>query len=99
MPQYAGLAWTKHQSGKFEADDTKLIRSGNRYLRFYLVEAANSVMRNETEFRAYYLKKYREVPKHQHKRALVLTVTKLVRLIDTLLRNDQIYSPRRKVNI
>lgn len=95
--KYAGLAWSRYQSGKFEADETNLIKSGNRYLRFYLVEAANSVMRNEPEFRSYYLKKYHEVPKHQHKRALVLTARKLVRLIDALLRKDQIYTPRRKV--
>lgn len=98
LAKYAGLTWNKHQSGKFEAEETKMIRSGNRYLRYYLVEAANSVQRNEPEYRAYYLKKYHEVPKHQHKRALVLTARKLVRLIDTLLRNDQIYTPRRKVN-
>jgi hypothetical protein len=35
----------------------------------------------------YYRKKYIEVPKHQHKRALVLTARKLVRLVDVLLRN------------
>ncbi|MEN0648039.1 IS110 family transposase [Caldifermentibacillus hisashii] len=98
VAKYAGLTWNKHQSGLFEAEETKMIRSGNRYLRYYLVEAANSVQRNEPEYRAYYLKKYHEVPKHQHKRALVLTARKLVRLIDTLLRNDQIYTPRRKVN-
>ncbi|MEN0658846.1 IS110 family transposase [Caldifermentibacillus hisashii] len=98
VAKYAGLTWNKHQSGLFEAEETKMIRSGNRYLRYYLVEAANSVQRNEPEYRAYYLKKYHEVPKHQLKRALVLTARKLVRLIDTLLRNDQIYTPRRKVN-
>lgn len=98
VAKYAGLTWNKHQSGLFEAEETKMIRSGNRYLRYYLVEAANSVQRNKPEYRAYYLKKYHEVPKHQHKRALVLTARKLVRLIDTLLRNDQIYTPRRKVN-
>jgi len=98
LAKYAGLSWSKHQSGKFEAEETKLIRSGNRYLRYYLVEAANSVRRHEPEFCRYYQKKYHEVTKHQHKRALVLTARKLVRLIDTLLRNDQIYTPRRKVN-
>lgn len=97
LAKYAGLTWSKHQSGKFQAEETKMIRSGNRYLRFYLVEAANSVQRYEPEFREYYLKKYHEVPKHQHKRALVLTARKLVRLVDALLRNDQIYTPRRKV--
>jgi len=97
LAKYAGLTWSKHQSGKFTADETNMIRSGNRYLRFYLVEAANSVKNNEPEFRDYYYKKYHEVPKHQHKRALVLTARKLVRLVDALLRNDQIYTPRRKV--
>jgi transposase len=98
LAKYAGLTWRKHQSGKFEAEDTKRIKSGNRFLRYYLVEAANSVKRYDEEFRAYYQKKYTEVQKHQHKRALVLTARKLVRLVDVLLRNDQIYSPRRKVH-
>lgn len=98
LAKYAGLTWSKHQSGKFQAEETNMIRSGNRYLRYYLVEAANSVKRYEPEFRDYYQKKYLEVPKHQHKRALVLTARKLVRLVDALLRNDQIYTPGRKVN-
>jgi len=98
VAKYAGLTWRRYQSGDFEAEETKRIRSGNRYLRYYLVEAANSVKTYEPEFRSYYQKKYREVPKHQHKRALVLTARKLVRLIDALLRNDQIYTPERKVN-
>ncbi|TDF91967.1 transposase, partial [Paenibacillus piri] len=86
------------QSGPFEAEDTKRIKSGNRFLRYYLVEAANSVKNCDEEFGEYYRKKYKEVPKHQHKRALVLTARKLVRLVDVLLRNDQLYTPRRKVN-
>ncbi|KFZ32197.1 Transposase IS116/IS110/IS902 family protein [Anoxybacillus ayderensis] len=95
LAKYAGLTWSKHQSGRFQAEDTSLIRSGNRYLRYYLVEAANSVQRHDATFRAYYRKKYEEVPKHQHKRALVLTARKLVRVIDALLRNGQIYTPRK----
>jgi len=98
IAKYAGLTWKKHQSGNFNAEETKRIKSGNRYLRYYLVEAANSVKRFDSEFGAYYQKKYSEVPKHKHKRALVLTARKLVRLIDALLRNDQIYTPRRKVH-
>ena len=98
IAKYAGLTWQKHQSGKFEAEDTKRIKSGNQFLRYYLVEAANSVKRHDAEFQHYYQKKFAEVPKHQHKRALVLTARKLVRLVDALLRNDQIYTPRRKVN-
>jgi hypothetical protein len=33
------------------------------------------------EFKRFYQRKYQEVPKHQHKRALVLTARKLVRLV------------------
>jgi hypothetical protein len=73
-----------------------LARTGNRYLRYYLVEAANLVRRHEPEYHAFYQKKYREVQKHSHKRALVLTARKLVRLIDALLRNNQIYAPKKK---
>ncbi len=97
VAKYAGLTWRKHQSGPFEAEDTKRIKSGNRFLRYYLVEAANSVKNRDEEFGEYYRKKFKEVPKHQHKRALVLTARKLVRLVDVLLRNGQLYTPRRKV--
>lgn len=97
VAKYAGLTWRRHQSGSFVAEDTKRIRSGNRFLRYYLVEAANSVKNRDPEFGEYYRKKFKEVPKHQHKRALVLTARKLVRLVDVLLRNDQLYTPRRKV--
>jgi transposase len=94
VAKYAGLVWKKHQSGSFQAEDTNIVRTGNRYLRYYLVEAANSVRVNIPEYKEFYSKKYHEVPKHRHKRALVLTARKLVRLIDTLLRKNQIYTPR-----
>ncbi|EES70924.1 transposase, IS116/IS110/IS902 family, partial [Paenibacillus sp. oral taxon 786 str. D14] len=97
VAKYAGLTWRRHQSGVFEAEDTARIKSGNRFLRYYLVEAANSVRMRDEEFGEYYRKKYQEVPKHQHKRALVLTARKLVRLVDVLLRNGQLYTPRKKV--
>jgi transposase len=98
IAKYAGLYWRKHQSGRFTADDTSLSRNGNQYLRYYLVEAANSVRRHVPEYQTYYAKKFSEVPKHQHKRALVLTARKLVRLVDALLRNHQVYTPKRSVN-
>ncbi|PTL37307.1 IS110 family transposase [Alkalicoccus saliphilus] len=97
IAKYAGLSWRKHQSGRFTAEDTSLSRQGNQYLRYYLVEAANSVRRQIPEYQEYYQKKYQEVPKHQHKRALVLTARKLVRLVDALLRNHQLFTPERGV--
>jgi transposase len=97
LAKYAGLFWKKHQSGHFTAQNTPMTKSGNRYLRYYLIEAANSIRRHTLEFRAYYEKKKAEVPKHQHKRALVLTARKFVRLVDVLLRNHQLYMPERSV--
>ena len=38
-----------------------MIKSGNRYLRYYLLEAANSVRRCDSEFRRYYDLKFKEV--------------------------------------
>ena len=91
VAKYAGLVWTQHQSGDFEAQHTKLIKSGNRYLRYYLLEAANSVRRCDSEFRRYYDLKFKEVNKHQHKRALALTARKLVRLVFRLLKDNRLY--------
>jgi transposase len=95
LARYAGLAWKRSQSGSFSADETPIFRSSNVHLRYYLVEAANSVKKNEPEYRAYYYKKYDEVRKHKHKRALVLTARKLVRLIYILLAKGVIYQPKK----
>ena len=91
VAKYAGLVWTQHQSGKFEAQHTRLIKSGNRFLRYYLLEAANSVRRCDSEFRRYYDLKYKEVNQFQHKRALALTARKLVRLVFRLLKDNRLY--------
>ena len=93
VAKYAGLVWTQHQSGDFEAEHTHLIKSGNRYLRYYLLEAANSVRRCDSEFRRYYDLKFREVNQFQHKRALALTARKLVRLVFRLLKDNRLYIP------
>jgi len=97
LAKYAGLHWKKKQSGNFESQRTPMSYTGNTYLRYYLVEAANSVRLRDDTYRAYYQKKYAEVPKYAHKRALVLTARKLVRLVDVLLRNRQLYTPGRSV--
>jgi len=91
IARLAGLAWIRHQSGSFEAETTRLDKQSNAYLRYYLVEAADSLRRHNPEFTAYYQKKYAEVTKYQHKRALVLTARKVVRLVDCLLRTNKLY--------
>ena len=93
VAKYAGLVWTQHQSGNFEAERTHMIKSGNRFLRYYLLEAANSVRRCDSEFRRYYDLKFKEVNVGQHKRALALTARKLVRLVFRLLKDNRLYIP------
>jgi transposase len=95
VAKYAGLKWRRTQSADFEAEETPLTQSGNRYLRYYLCEAANSIRMRDAEYKAYYERKYHEVRKHQHKRAIVLTARKLVRLVVRLLTTNQTYQPRR----
>ena len=94
VAKYAGLVWTQHQSGNFEAEHTHMIKSGNRFLRYYLLEAANSVRGCDSEFKRYYDLKYHEVTKGQHKRALALTARKLVRLVFRLLKDNRLYNVR-----
>ena len=76
VAKFAGLVWTQHQSGDFEAEHSRMIKSGNRYLRYYLLEAANSMRRCDSEFRRYYDLKFKEVNKHRHKRTLALAARK-----------------------
>jgi transposase len=92
LAKYAGLCWKQNQSGDFDGEDTPMIKAGNRYLRYYLGEAANSMKNHNVEYGTYYRKKYNEVPKHQHKRALALTSRKFVRLVYGLLAKNQLYS-------
>lgn len=78
LAKYAGLTWLRNDSGDFVSEDNHISKAGNTYLRYYLGEAANSVRRYIPEYTAFYEKKYAEVTKHQHKRALALTSRKLV---------------------
>jgi len=93
--KFAGLTWRKRQSGEFTAEETPRKKTGNPYLRYYLVQAVNSLRVHNEEYRAYYRRKYQEVPKHQHKRALVLTARKLARLCFAMLRDQRLYQPEQ----
>jgi len=96
VAKFAGFKWRKYQSADSQADETRLTRTGNRYLRYYFCEAANSVRLRDAEYAVYYDRKFHEVRKHQHKRAIVLTARKLVRLVVRLLTTNQPYRPRRR---
>lgn len=92
LAKYAGLTWLKNDSGDFVSEDNHVSKAGNTYLRYYLGEAANSVRRHIPEYGEFYDKKYAEVMKHQHKRALALTSRKFVRLVFGLLVKNQLYT-------
>jgi transposase len=95
VAKFAGLKWRQHQSAEFRAQDTPLTQAGNPYLRYDFCEAADTVRHVCPEYQAYYERKYQEALKHQHKRAIVLTARKLVRLVVRLLTTNQPYQPRR----
>ena len=92
LAKYAGLAWKQHQSGDFEAQTTRLINSGNRFLKYYLCEAAFSLVICDKEYSDFYHLKYKEVNRYQHKRALALTARKFVRLVFRLLKDNRLYT-------
>jgi len=94
LAKYAGLIWDQHQSGDFVAEETRMSKEANAYLRYYLVEAANLVRQHDPTFRAFYQRKYDETLKHKHKRALVLTARKLVRVIFAMEKSGTIYRPQ-----
>ena len=73
-----------------------MARTGNTYLRHYLVEAANSVRRHDATYAAYYQRKLTESTPPAHHRALVLTARKLTRLVVALLRDDRAYDPAHR---
>lgn len=92
LAKYSGIVWRENQSGEFDREDTPMNKAGNRYLRYYMIEAAGSVVSHEPVYREFYSKKFAEVRKHQHKRALALTSRKLIRLIFGLLDKNELYS-------
>ena len=91
LAQYMGLTWRKSSSGGFVSQNTRLTKVGNVYLRYYFILGADQLRKHNLEYKAYYWRKYQEVSKYQHKRALVLTARKLVRLVHALLTKNVPY--------
>jgi len=91
IAKIAGLWWPRSDSGDFEAQDRRMAKSGNRYLRYYLIQAANLMRLCIPEYSAFYARKFQEAAKHHHKRALVLTARKSVGLVVGLLHRNEPY--------
>ncbi len=92
LAKYCGIVWKQNQSGNFNAENTPMSKAGNRYLRYYIIEATGSVIKHCPEFKAFYDKKFAETTTHQHKRALALTSRKFLRMLFGLLDKSQLYS-------
>lgn len=97
LAMYAGLTWKRNDSGDKTGSNTPLLRTGDAYLRYYLVKAANQIRRRDPVFNEYYTRKYQEVKRTPIKRALVLTARKLIRVIFFLLTNHQLYQVKGKL--
>jgi Transposase/Transposase IS116/IS110/IS902 family len=91
VAKIAGLWWPRGDSGDFEAEDRRMAKSGNRYLRYYVIQAADKMRVHIPEYARYYARKYKEVSKHQHKRAMVLTARKSIGLFVGLLHRNETY--------
>lgn len=95
LAKFAGLTWRQTGSADFKAEVTRMTKTGNKYLRYYFIEAANLLRIHNKEYSDYYYSKLSEVTKHKHKRAVSLSARKLVRLIFSLLKNNQLYQQKR----
>jgi transposase len=89
VAKLAGLWWPENASGRFVAQDRRLARERNPYLRYWLVQAAHTLQLYQTDYAAYYRRKFSQARHHQHKRALILTARKAVRLVFALLHKGQ----------
>jgi transposase len=88
---YIGLAWERRSTGNFVSQNTRMTKVGNKYLRYYFILSADKLRRFNLEYKAFYWRKYNEASKYQHRRALVLTARKLVRLVHALLTKNVPY--------
>jgi transposase len=91
VAKLAGLWWPRADSGDFVAEDRRLAKTGNRYLRYYFVQAANGMRRHIPAYARFYALKFREATRHKHKRALVLTARKSIGLFVGLLHRKEAY--------
>ena len=91
VAKLAGLWWPRADSGDFVAEDRRLAKTGNRYLRYYFVQAANGMRRHIPAYARFYGLKFREATRHKHKRALVLTARKSIGLFVGLLHRKEAF--------
>ncbi len=96
VAKLAGIWWSKNASGQFEAEEHHLSKEGNAYLRYYLVEAAESLRQRLPSYRDYYQAKYQQAKHHKHKRAVILTARKALGLFVVLLHHQEPYRAKEE---
>ena len=86
---FAGLEPSTHQSGKYAASMSRMVKRGSKYLRWALMQAARTVSDSVPIF-----KEYLALKRSQGKHYLVAishVAKKLLRVIFHLLQNDEIF--------
>jgi hypothetical protein len=91
VAKMAGLWWPRSDSGDFQSEDRQMAKTGNRYLRYAIIQAANGMRRHIPAYAQFYSGKFRQATKHKHKRALVLTARKSVGLFVGLLHRNEAF--------
>lgn len=86
LQAFAGLEPSTHQSGKYKAPNSRMVKRGSTHLRWALLEASRLVAMRDSTFKTYYQKKKSE-GKH-HYVALSHTAKKLIRVLFHLLSNE-----------
>ncbi|WP_448589293.1 transposase [Thermodesulfobium sp.] len=85
---FAGIDPSVFQSGKFEGK-SKISKRGNRHLRRVIYIMTVNVIRVNSFFKAYFLKRKQEgLP---YKKAILATVHKLVRTIFAMLSHKTLF--------
>lgn len=91
VAKMAGLWWPRSDSGDFQSEDRQMAKTGNRYLRYAIIQAANGMRRHIPAYSQFYSNKFRQATKHKHKRALVLSARKSVGLFVGLLHRNEAF--------
>jgi len=87
LVSWAGLCPTLHQSGE-TARYGRLKKTGNRHVRWMMVQAAYSASRHDPELRKLYLRTRR---RHGHQKAVMRVANKMLRVVWCMLTRGEPY--------
>ena len=89
---YAGLDIEVYESGKYKATNRSISKKGSRYLRYALYQVAKVIWIFDPSFNKYYQKKQSE---NKHYYVILGHIqTKVVKVIYSVLKTNQPYTPR-----